>query len=95
MNSKQIEKLNYIERSQFFRGLVEEHLDAFASTTLTLDSYGTWNCLIVETTTLDLSVTKLDEFCELLKSYELDVDVMFKVVKGDARTLYIQFNIIS
>lgn len=95
MDVKQIEKLNFIERSRFFEDLVEEHLDCTARTILTLDSFGTWNCLIVYTNTLDLSVTKLDGFCDLLKSYGFDVDVLFKVVRGDVSRLYIQFNIIS
>lgn len=95
MDVKQIEKLNFIERWHFFNDLVEKHLDSTARTIVTLDSFGTWNCLIVSTNSLELSVAKLDGFCDLLKSFGFDVDVMFKVIEGDARTLHLQFNIIS
>lgn len=95
MDAKQIEKLNFIERWYFFHELVEKHLDSTARTIVTLDSFGTWNCLIVSTNYLELSVFKLDSFCDLLKSLGFDVDVMFKVIEGDARTLHLQFNIIS
>lgn len=95
MDAKQIEKLSHIERAQLFYDLVEKHLDSTARAILTLDSFGTWNCLLVSTNSLDLSVAKLDSFCDLLKSFGFDVDVMFKVIEGDARTLHLQFNIIS
>lgn len=95
MNAKQIEQLNHYERSKFFWDLVEKKLDSTARTVLTLDSFHQWNCLIVTTRDLTLSVAKLDAFVQLLKNMGFDVDVLFKKHPQDTSTLILQLQVIS